>query len=270
MTAPHVRVTVIPTRLGSPFGFGTIGGGAVVPPVPGLPTSLDGVNDILSTFGAVASNAWGLDELSGDAVDMAETGAVPLTPSGSPTQGVITGLSNGDRGVQLADNGDAFLAAPNSSVLEPATGDAFLLFTFRLISASTTRMLLGKRQATSRGHYIQITNTGRVDWVLIGAGGVVQSNGATGHFGEEYHDGLAVLDRSGGAAIITDLGSSSVNSVATLGDISATGTFRVGPETSTVFGPAAVVTFLARGTSVGSLLADRVAALEAWRAARGA
>jgi hypothetical protein len=227
------------------------------------------VNSLLSPFGATASAGWNLDELSGNSSDL--FGVVPLTPSLSPTQGVLTGLPGGDRGIQLADASQSSMAAGSSAVLEPALGDLFMAFTFRLLAnPAATRMMIGKRQATSRGYYIQVTTAGRIDFVLLGAGGIVQCNGASGHAGEEYHDGLAVLTRAGGAALITDLGDSGVFSVATLGDLTSTTAFRAGTDPSVVLSPSCIITSVVWGTATGTLLANRAAALAAWRGARGA
>jgi hypothetical protein len=236
----------------------------------GLPPTLHDANEIFAAWGAVASHGWSFSAASGAEPDLASTGPVALPQVGTPTRGVVTGLSHGDLGIQTADGSTDGLAAGNNTALDVTTGDLWMVGTMRLVAnPATTRMSLGKRQGNVAGYYVQLVNTGRIDFVARGAV-ALQANGPIGHAGTAYTDFLAILSRSSGLTMTTQLGDSGVVAVGSLGSITSAAPFRIGPDTSVTLGGPQIVTHLVWGTTTGTLSANRVAALAAWRAARGA
>lgn len=230
----------------------------------GFPTSLTALNGIFASYSASFAHAWRFEESSGNAADLATTSPLALVPTSSPTQGVSTGLANGDKGVQFADNSASRMEAGATGDLDVTTGDFWMLGTTRLLLSTAGRGLIGKNTA-SPFYRIVTVNTGQIQFGLAGSGGASAATAAADHSGSAFFDWIAV--RSGGnMAIISNLADSG-SSGDTSGDLTNTAKFAVGRS----FGTASSIhTFFAWGTSVGTILANRAAALAAWRTYRGA
>lgn len=256
-----------PGRYAPARGYGSAGYAAHARPTAGgFPADLAALNAIFATWSATFSQAWNFEEASGNAASYATSGAISLVPQGTaaPTQGVSTGLPGGDKGVQFGDNTNQRMEAGASGNLDVSTGDVWMLGTTRLLLSTAGRAIMAKYLSTTFYRIVTV-NTGQIQFALSGTGGASTLTVAVDHSGAAYFDWLAI--RSGGnMGLITNLGDAGT-AVDNSGNITNTGLFCAGRN----FGSASSIhTFLAWGTAPGSVLANRAAALAAWRAARGA
>lgn len=255
-----------PGRYAPARGYGAAGYAAHARPTAGgFPADLTALNAIFATWSATFSHAWNFEEASGNAVDYASTGAIPLVPQGTaPTQGVTTGLPGGDKGVQFGDNSTSRMEAAGTGDLDVTTGDFWMLGTTRLLLPTSGRALFAKYSGTVY-YRVLTTGTGQIQFGLSDGTAATTITAAADHSGTFYFDWL-VARAAFQACLITDRADGGAVATATA-SLSNTGKAAVGRN----FGTASSIhTFLAWGTAPGSVLANRAAALAAWRAARGA
>lgn len=248
-------------------GFVEPGGGFVEPSSgrsPNFAQTAAEANSIVAPFGAAFSNAYTLDELSGNAVDL--FGAIALVPQGTPTQGVLTGLPFNDRGVQIADNSAQRMQAAAAGDFNPGAGPFFMFGTVRLLLATSNRALLAKYNGTQ---YVRMltAGTGEILFALSDGTSVGTAQVAGNHAAVSEIDFLAIRDKAAAKCYLTtQLGDAGEQADAS-NNLTNTGLFCLGRN----FGSASQIwTWFGYGTSIGTLPANRVAALAAYRAYRGA
>ena len=236
-----------------------------------FPRSLTELNAIFTAYGASFAHAWRLEESSGDALDLATTGAINLAPgAAAPFRAVTTDLFDGDKGVQYSQFSSQVLRAPNVSELEITTGYLVTLTTILLpVAPSGTRVAWNK--AGSGRWRLQVMAGGSLRFESHDGTTTRNSDIAVNHAsGTVFRDVLCVISRSGSPdeqVCISDLGSSTVGTPGA-NTMAASAKFDLGEG----FGSCAsqVITFFAWGTTAGTLIADRAKALATWRAFRGA
>lgn len=232
---------------------------------PGFPATLAELNAVFAAQGATFSHAWNFEASSGNEADYATSGAIALVPAGTaPTQGVVTGLSNGDKGVQFGDNTSSRMEAGSSSDLDVTTGNFWMLGTTRLLLSTSGRALVAKYNGTVF-YRLVTTGTGQIQFGLSDTvGGATTIAAAADHSGTAYFDWIAGRC-DGECRIITNLADSGTTATSTA-SLTNTGRFSAGRN----FGTASSIhTFLAWGTNpVDCDLFDEM--LAAWRAYRGA
>jgi hypothetical protein len=229
--------------------------------------SLAALNEFFASYGATVRHAWHFDaHPGGGEVDLAWPGAaavnlIPTSFTAGPTQHVATGLRDDDYGVQFAELGSVGMSAGNSALLEPGAGSVWMAGRARIITApGGGRNLVGKRQSSANGYYVQLAPAA-LNWHVLSASTTVSRSVALSHAGADYFDFLAIADRASGlSALVTTLGDSGTVSIAALGAFTSTATFHVGADPVIHLSGASIVSFLCWGTAPGSLIADRVAA----------
>lgn len=231
--------------------------------------TLADVNSVLSAYGAVATHAWGFSATSGAEPDLASSSPISLTPAGTggPTQGVSTGLAGGDLGVQMTDNSDHRMSAGAAGDLDVAGGDLWYLAVVRFAALpGGTRHILLKSSASSL-YDSRILNTG-VPQCRVGDGvDIVTAPLTSSHVGTHYNLLLSVLDRTAVRLSFTSqLEDSGLVDTTAVGSLTNAGTFSVGRS---VTAAGQIVSFLAWGTTIGTLQTNRVAAVAALKSAMG-
>jgi hypothetical protein len=243
-------------------------GGGTRPPA--FPASIQDLNTVFAPWGATFAHAWTLGEASGNALDLATSGAIPLVPGAggsAPTRAVSTGLVGDDKGAQFDAFGSQNFAAGAAGDLNVTTGDLLVLMTIRLTSDSGgTLVVFNKMGATNRWR-MQSKAGGEMMFEAYDGTTLAQSTIAVAHHGTAYHDILCILKRGTGVVCASDLGSGSVVS-APANTIDTSGVFYLGEG----FGSCSpmIVTFLAWGTTTGTVVTGRTDAIAAWRRSRGA
>lgn len=235
-----------------------------------FPTNIPQLNAVFAPYGASFAHAWNLNEASGNALDLATSGAIPLVPGAAgaaPTQGVLTGLIGGDKGAQFAAFDTDNFSAGSAGDLNVTTGDLLLLITLRLTSDSGGTLICFNKMGTTNRWRMKSLAGGQLQFEAYDGTTLAQSTIAVAHHGTAYHDVLCVMKRGTGLVCASDLGSGSVVS-APANTINTESVFYLG-ENAASCSPM-IVTFLAWGTTTGSIVADRAAAIAAWRRARGA
>lgn len=242
-----------------------------------LPKSLAKLNEILSPYGATAAHAWDFQEASGNAVDLATSGAIPLVPTGV-AQNVSTSLTDyvTDKAAQFTAGSGHKMAAAAAASLDVAAGSMFLMGTFRIPTApGSTQTIYSKCAAAyARFQFLQVDSAGRLIWTIKDADTDTQIlTGAVNVTGATYIDFLAIADRTNTPLLAL---TTSAEDVGTASLAAVTGSLST--ATLAGFGESAIgdasagfiLTFAAWGTVVGTLVADRVAALAAYSSARAA
>lgn len=252
---------------GNPSGYPS--GGLQRPPGrKGFPRSLTDLNARFGTWGASFSHAWGFDELGAgdDVVDLAPSGGINLITAGANCPSSLTGYPGGDRG-RRTEAGIGNFNSPNANDLEVTTTDfVFLLetkvtaggaFLWRKFSGGGSKLHRGIIDAASGHPFFQFFDGAGGDNVEL----------AVDHRDGSYHTLLYVVDRQTATkamSLTSDLGT--VTGTAPTGSMSAAAFegFQIGNDVD------AIVTFAAWGTTQGTLHANRVAAVAAWRRSIGA
>lgn len=239
---------------------------------PRFAPTLAELNATVAPWGVVFSHAWSFDEASGNAIDMATSGGINLVPTNSPTQGVSTGLVGDDKGVTFADNTTQHMLG--TSALSWGTGDGVLYCCTKLTAPASSDRDIYRQAATSaiRG---RIYSNGALEWLLYDGTTLVQPSIATSHSTADYHDILFALDRVAGTDRCAFGSELAVSAIATPPPNSlntGAGAFAWGGPAGAA--AAQTVTFVAWGTTVGSLISagtttNLSAAITALRRARG-
>lgn len=244
-----------------------------------LPKSLSKLNEIVAPYGASFSNAWSFQAASGNEPDLAPSGGVALVPAGPPAQDVATALTDyvTDKAVQTTAGSGHRMAPAAATDLDVTTGDLVLLMTVRLPTAPAATQTIYSKCAAAYANYtfLQFNATGNLIWTVKDIGGnIAIRTGAVNHAGATYHDVLAVVDRSSASKLLSlttsaeDIGTASLAAV--VGSLSTATTASFGASAIGDVAAGAIITFAAWGTVVGSLVANRVAALAAYSSARAA
>lgn len=247
---------------------------------PGMkhPRSVAELNDIFQMYGAVFTNAWMLEEASGNAIDLAPTGGVNLVPTSSPTQGVSTGFAGGDKGIQVADGTAQRMEAASAGSLDVSTGSVIVLFSglMNAVSAATTGFGF---KGDANAHYVMYTNrTGANGHVIFQAkdqaATVFFATAAADHSGATGFDAIGIIDTASASktlSLITSLadgGTVDISSRTTFA--SPAGKFTIGGVSGIHTSAPVTAGFVAIGVTPGTLVVNRAAALARWREWRSA
>lgn len=229
------------------------------------------INNIVSSYGATFSHGWQLNETSGNAADIAPTGALALTPTNTPTQGVSTGLPGSDKGVQFATGSTQHMVAPANGDLDVTTGSLIMYGKSRLTALPAgTHALCGK--GTGGVFYLLRADTsGNVLFTAFDGTNGPGVTATANHVATTYFDWLAVIDRTSGTKLLslnTSVADGGTTSATTLGTLTSAAKFALGnvPTVGIVSAPC-IHAFVAWGTVCGTLVANRVEALTKLRKA---
>lgn len=235
-----------------------------------FPASIEELNSLFAEWGASFSHMWNFDETSGNVLDYGNNDQVtvaPLVPNNSPTQNVSTGLVNGDKGVQTSDGLTAGFQPAGAGTLDVTTDSVMMIGTCRILSMpAATRGVVGKVNASSTGYYINVLTSGQLRFSVKDAvATTTHATVAVDHTGTSYFDFLAIVSRlEDGQTLTTNLGDSGIQSPPTDSLTNAT-QFSVSAMSGITTSPAMIFTFLAWGTSPGTLVTNRSAALQRYR-----
>lgn len=235
----------------------------------GFPRTLADLNARFSAYGATFSHAWGFDETGStdNALDLATTGAVNLITAGANCPSSLTGYSGGDRGRRTEPTVGNF-NSPNTTDLEVTTTDFVLLLELKITDLDGGSFLWRKFSGSgSKLHRGVVAATGRPNFQFFDGASGSTIEIPVDHRDGGYHTILHVVDRqtaSKNMSLTSDLGT--VTGTAASGTMSAAAFegFQLGGDVDAIF------TFAAWGTVQGTLHANRVAAVAAWRRSIGA
>ncbi len=174
-------------------------------------------------YGTWAS-AWQCDETTDDLVDF--IGGVSLGDSGTPLYRQA-GAFPGDFAVSGDDIADEFLSTDNTAYDITTTGTVALYCCIKLAAAQAD-YLMGKT-GTVPYYSIAENASGHLRFEISDGTTTVQPAIAVNHFTGGYVDVIAILDRTGGEALIaSNLGVSTTSNISALLTLSSASVLRLG------------------------------------------
>lgn len=194
------------------------------------PTSATVLNLAMGGFGTWAS-AWLCDEASGNISD--SIGSVTLSQGNSPSYrnpGAISGsIPDYAVGFDLDQNDNFLAGAAGTYDLDDVTSLA-LYICLRSTAASALKGLGGKLAVAQPYWYLQCANaSGHLQFAISDGTDTATPVIAANHCDSNYHDLLAIIDRTANVVqLISNLGTSSADSLASVGTLSNTDRFRIG------------------------------------------
>lgn len=228
--------------------------------VQGYPTHAPAVTTALGSYGNFAAGAgWLFNITSGN--DAGAFGGVTLTAANAPTYSNAGALGGIDLSVGFAST-SYFDGGANFDVI--ATDDLIVAWVAKIAGTSVSyRSLFSKMAgAFASGWGIQSRSDAGI---TIAVGAVEATTGAAGLYQNEWHVGMAVIDRSTGKMRIATRGLTSLTTsisaeFAVAGSFTTAGTFRVGASTWVGADADAQVAglYITEGTSVATGLSTNL------------